>query len=108
MLLDPYSYKMKDFEDELYETLEKQDAAKIEEIIMKLRCNSVGFKNVSNQIDCIQTIVTDRVLEHLKQKHSEGLSELMRNQKPYVDIKKKLNLRSEQLCDVWILYIKSC
>ena len=25
-----------------------------------------------------------------------------------MDIKKKLNLRSEQLCDIWILYIKDC
>ena len=74
MLMDPYSYKMKDFEDELSETLHLNNAAKIEEIIMKLRCNSVGFKNVQSQIDCIKTIITDKVLEHLKQKHSEGLN----------------------------------
>lgn len=74
MLIDPYSYKMKDFEDELSETLHLNNAAKIEEVIMKLRCNSVGFKNTQNQIDCIKTIIADKVIEHVKQKHSEGLN----------------------------------
>ena len=45
MLLDPYYYKMNDLEDELSEIFNQHDAAKIEEIIMKLRCNSVGFKS---------------------------------------------------------------
>ena len=74
MLLDPYSYKMKDFEAELSENFDKYGRAKMEEVINKLSFDSVGFKNVEKQIECIKTIITDRVLENLKQNHSDGLN----------------------------------
>ena len=74
MLLDPYSYKMKDFEAELSENFDKYGRAKMAEVINKRRLDSVGFKNVEKQIECIKTIITDRVLENLKQNHSDGLN----------------------------------
>lgn len=74
MLLNPYSYKMKDFEAELSENFDKYGPAKMEEVIDKLRFDSVGFKNVEKQAECIKTIITDKVLGNLQQKYSEGLN----------------------------------
>ena len=55
------------------------DPAKFEEVLIKTKCDScVGFKDVKSQIECMETIVTDKVMQHLKLEHSDGLNQLLR------------------------------